>query len=156
MKLKVLFRDEQNKIRAGFSLKKAVKSAARKALEYEGIDRHVELSVTFTDNEGIRALNREYRGKDSPTDVLSFPMYSMKGDDFPDEFGELILGDVVLSLERVLSQANEIGHSFYREASFLTVHSIMHLLGYDHETSPEDEKKMFTRQREIMKGIKVK
>ena len=80
----------------------------------------------------------------------------MKDGDVPEKGGEVVLGDVVLSLERVASQANEIGHSFLREASFLTVHSVLHLLGYDHETSEEDEEKMFSRQREIMKGIKVR
>ena len=147
MKLKILFRDDQNKIKTGRLLKKTVKKAARHALEEENFERDVELSVTFTDNEGIRTLNREYREKDAPTDVLSFPMYSMKDGDVPEEDGTVVLGDVVLSLERVGEQAKEIGHSFLREASFLTVHSVLHLLGYDHETSSEDE---------IMKGIKVK
>ena len=156
MKLKVLFRDDQNRIKAGGPLRRAVKKAAKRTLIEEGFDKKAELSVTFTDNDGIRSLNREYREKDMPTDVLSFPMYSMKDGDVPEEAGEVVLGDVVLSLERVDSQAKEIGHSFLREASFLTVHSVLHLLGYDHETSEEDEEKMFARQREIMKGIKVK
>ncbi len=156
MKLKVLFRDDQNKIKTGYRLKSAVKNAARRALTEEGFDGSAELSVTFTDDDGIRVLNREYRDKDAPTDVLSFPMYSMKDGDVPEAGENVVLGDVVLSLERVGVQAIEIGHSFLREVSFLTVHSVLHLLGYDHETSPEDEEKMFSRQREIMKGIKVK
>ena len=156
MKLKVLVRDDQNKIKAGCPLKRTVKNAARRALIEEGFEGNAELSVTFTDDEGIRLLNREYRDKDAPTDVLSFPMYSMKDGDVPAPGETAVLGDVVLSLERVGIQAKEIGHSFLREASFLTVHSVLHLLGYDHETSPEDEEKMFSRQREIMKGIKVK
>ena len=156
MKLKVLFRDDQNKIKAGCPLKRAVRNAARRALTEEGFEGNAELSVTFTDDEGIGLLNREFREKDAPTDVLSFPMYSMKDGDVPVAGEVAVLGDVVLSLERVGIQAKEIGHSFLREASFLTVHSVLHLLGYDHETSPEDEEKMFSRQREIMKGIKVK
>ncbi len=156
MKLKVLFRDDQNRIKAGGPLRRAIKKAAKQTLIEEGFDKDAELSVTFTDNDGIRSLNREYRDKDAPTDVLSFPMYSMKDGDVPEEEGVAVLGDVVLSLERVDAQAKEIGHSFLREASFLTVHSVLHLLGYDHETSEEDEEKMFARQREIMKGIKVK
>ena len=156
MRLKVLFRDDQNTIKTGCSLKRAVKNAARHTLAEEGFEDDAELSVTFTDDEGIRALNREYRDKDTPTDVLSFPMYSMKGGDVPEAGENVVLGDVVLSLERVGAQAKEIGNSFLREASFLTVHSVLHLLGYDHEASSEDEEKMFSRQREIMKGRKVK
>ena len=156
MKLKIWYKDDQNRIRTGRRLKKCVKKAARAALEYEGFGMPAELSVTFTDNDGIRALNRDYRDKDAPTDVLSFPMYSMKDGDVPEEGETAVLGDVVLSLERVAEQAKEIGHSFLREASFLTVHSVLHLLGYDHETSPDDEEKMFSRQREIMKKIRIK
>ncbi len=156
MKLKVLFRDDQSAVKTGRSLKRAIKKAAQRTLVEEGFGGNSELSVTFTDDDGIRVLNREYREKDAPTDVLSFPMYSMKDGDVPEEGEDVVLGDVVLSLERVVAQANEIGHSFLREASFLTVHSVLHLLGYDHETSAEDEEKMFARQREIMKGIKVK
>ena len=156
MKLKVLFRDDQSKIKTGCSLKRAVKKAALRALVEERFEGSAELSVTFTDDEGIRLLNREYRDKDAPTDVLSFPMYSMKDGDVPEAGEVAVLGDIVLSLERVGIQAKEIGHSFLREVSFLTVHSVLHLLGYDHETSPEDEERMFSRQREIMKGVKVK
>ena len=156
MKLKVLFRDDQNIIKAGCPLTRAVRIAARRALTEEGFEGNAELSVTFTDDEGIRLLNREFREKDAPTDVLSFPMYSMKDGDVPVAGEVAVLGDVVLSLERVGIQAKEIGHSFLREASFLTVHSVLHLLGYDHETSSEDEEKMFSRRCEIMKGIKVK
>ncbi len=156
MKLKGLFRDDENSIKAGCPLKRAVRNAARRALTEEGFEGNAELSVTFTDDEGIRLLNREFRDKDAPTDVLSFPMYSMKDGDVPVAGEVAVLGDVVLSLERVGIQAKEIGHSFLREVSFLTVHSVLHLLGYDHETSPEDEERMFSRQREILKGVKVK
>ena len=114
------------------------------------------LSITFTDNEGIRALNNEYRHKDSATDVLSFPMYTMRDGDVPEEDMAAELGDIVLSLERAGEQAKEYGHSFERETAFLTVHSVLHLLGYDHETSPEEEADMFRRQREIMEILGLK
>ena len=153
MKIKVLFSNDQNKFKIGHQIKKAVKDAAEQTLIYEGFSLPAELSVTFTDNDGIRTLNREYRQKDEPTDVLSFPMYTMKDGDLPEEGEPAVLGDVVISLERVKIQAEQIGNSFLREISFLTVHSVLHLLGYDHETSDEDEEEMFARQKDIMKRI---
>ncbi len=156
MKLKMLFRDDQNSFKTGGKLKRTIKKAAKEALVSENFDRDSEISVTFTDNNGIRSLNREYREKDTPTDVLSFPMYDFRSGETPEEGEAAVLGDVVLSLERVSEQAKELGHSFLREAAFLTVHSVLHLLGYDHETSPEDEQKMIDRQKIIMKKIRMK
>ena len=130
-----------------------IKKAAKAALAYEHFPKDTILSITFTDNEGIRALNNEYRHKDSATDVLSFPMYTMRNGDVPEDDMAAELGDIVLSLERAGEQAVEYGHSFERETAFLTVHSVLHLLGYDHETSPEDEADMFRRQREIMQEL---
>ena len=109
------------------------------ALRYEHHTERTEVSITFTDDEGIHLLNRQYRHVDRPTDVLSFPM------DEPD-----VLGDIVISLERAAAQAEEYGHSFQRETAFLCVHSMLHLMGYDHEISPEDETDMFTRQEQIL------
>ena len=117
-------------------------------LDFEDFGRRAEVSVTFTDNEGIHALNREYRNVDRPTDVLSFPLSD--GDDYDTDGDAVLLGDIVISLERAQTQAEEYGHSFEREVAFLTVHSMLHLLGYDHETSPEDERDMFARQDEIL------
>lgn len=114
-----------------------------------------ELSVTLTDDETIRALNREYRGLDRATDVLSFPMFTFKGADVPPESGEFTLGDVVISVERAETQAKEYGHSVRREIAFLTVHSILHLLGWDHETGEEDERAMFAMQDEIMNALGI-
>ncbi|MBQ8641998.1 MAG: rRNA maturation RNase YbeY [Clostridia bacterium] len=150
MKIHIDWADEQNLYKTGFLLKHRLKKAIRAALIYENFNRDVMVSVTFTDNEGIRELNREYRSKDSATDVLSFPMYAMEGDDFPEPDMTAQLGDIVLSLERAGEQAEEYGHSFRRETAFLTVHSMLHLLGYDHERSEEEEKDMFRRQEEIM------
>lgn len=156
MKLRVLFRDDGSGFGISRALKSAVKDAAKKTLAVENFTLPVELSVTFTNNEGIRALNRDYRAKDAPTDVLSFPMYSMKDGDVPESGETVTLGDIVLSLEKAAEQAELIGNSFLREVSFLTVHSVLHLLGYDHETSPEDERDMFDRQKRIMETIKTK
>ena len=125
-----------------------MKKAVLATLEFEDFGRRAEVSVTFTDNEKIHALNREYRNVDRPTDVLSFPLSD--GEDYDTDGDAVLLGDIVISLERAQTQAEEYGHSFEREVAFLTVHSMLHLLGYDHETSPEDERDMFARQDEIL------
>lgn len=156
MKLTVYWSNEQTKYKAGWLLRHRIRKAAKAALAYEHFTRDTILSITFTDNEGIRALNNEYRHKDSATDVLSFPMYTMRDGDVPEENMAAELGDIVLSLERAGEQAKEYGHSFERETAFLTVHSVLHLLGYDHETSPEEEADMFRRQREIMEILGLK
>ena len=107
--------------------------------------------MTFTDNEGIRELNNRFRGIDRPTDVLSFPLLDFEGsEEPPTDERETQLGDIVLSLERAAEQAEEYGHSYEREIAFLCVHSMLHLLGYDHETGEEDELDMRRRQTEIM------
>jgi probable rRNA maturation factor len=109
----------------------------------------------LTDSEKIQSLNLRFRGIDAPTDVLSFPLFDFEGetDEPPVDEIQNMLGDVVLNLERTRAQAEEYGHSFEREAAFLTVHSMLHLLGYDHETSEEDEADMRVRQRAIMKRM---
>ncbi len=149
MKNRIIMSNRQNKIILTPQTIRLIKSAVNTALEYEGFERKCEISVTFVDNEIIHEINKSKRGIDRPTDVLSFPIYD---DDFSD--GECcILGDIVISLEKACEQAGEYGHSFDREVAFLTVHSVLHLLGYDHETSLDDEKDMFWRQEEIMKII---
>ena len=125
------------------------------ALVYLGFTRECELSVTFTDNGKIRILNRDYRGIDRPTDVLSFPMYSFSDGDVPDGEEHVMLGDIVISVEKAREQAAEYGHSLRREIAFLAVHSVLHLLGYDHETSEEGEKEMFALQEKIMNALGI-
>ena len=155
MKVKIYYSDNQNKRKTGFRLRYLLKKAIRTALLCENFRRDAEISLTFADNEGIRELNRSYRDKDSATDVLSFPLYDFHGGETPLGEGRVELGDIVLSLERAAEQAAELGHGFEREAAFLCVHSVLHLLGYDHERSPEDEEIMCERQREIMKKLKL-
>lgn len=141
--------------RVPFGLRLVVVKAVKAALEYEEFDQPSRISVTFTDNEGIRELNRIYRDKDTATDVLSFPQYDFAAGETPDPDFFCPLGDIVLSLERARVQAKEIGHGYKREVAFLTVHSVLHLLGYDHELSPEDEEEMCRRQREIMATVRI-
>lgn len=129
-------------------------------LDYEKFPFEAEVSVTLVDNEGIREINREHRGVDTPTDVLSFPMihYSRPGDfseieDYDDNFnpdsGEALLGDIVISLPKVHEQAGAYGHSLKREFAFLIVHSMLHLLGYDHITG-EEAAFMENKQKDIL------
>ncbi|KAB7708733.1 rRNA maturation RNase YbeY [Bacillus aerolatus] len=129
-----------------------VEALLKLTAEKEGAAQDSEVSVTFTDNERIREINREYRQKDEPTDVISFALEEMDGeeieisgaDDLP-----RVLGDIVISVPRAKEQAEEYGHTFERELGFLAVHGLLHLLGYDHMTE-EEEKEMFQRQKEIL------
>lgn len=150
MKLKIYFEDHQDKQIVTYSMKMLIRRAVEETLAYENIEDDCEVSVTFCDNEEIRDLNCRFRNIDRATDVLSFPLFDDDGMDAHVEELDCMLGDVVLSLERALEQAVEYGHSFEREVAFLTVHSILHLLGYDHETSEEDDVDMRRRQTEIM------
>ena len=121
------------------------------SLEYEEFFNDAEVSVTFTDDEGIRELNRDHRGIDRVTDVLSFPLTDFDGgDEPPTDEPSVALGDIVISLERARAQAEEFGHSFEREIAFLCVHSMLHLLGYDHVNSDEEDAEMRRRQSEIL------
>lgn len=131
------------------------------ALAYENCPYEAEVNVVVTDNEEIRALNRQYREMDVPTDVLSFPMlefetpsdFSHVEDDYEDcfnpETGELMLGDIILSAEKIREQAESYGHSQTRELAFLVAHSMLHLCGYDH-VEEAGRKEMERKQREIL------
>lgn len=155
MKLKVYFNNDQEQVPVDGGLRSLIRSAILKTLQFENFSADCEVSVTFTDNAGIHALNNEYRGKDVPTDVLSFPMFDFTVEKIPDGEASLPLGDIVISLERAKEQAEEFGHSFRREAAFLTVHSMLHLLGYDHEISPKADKEMRTKQRAVLESMKI-
>lgn len=157
MSLRIYFSDEQDKIKVTYAVKILIRSAIVETLALEGFERNAQVSVTFVDNEGIHEINRKFRNIDRPTDVLSFPL--LGDDDLPDSaLFSVPLGDIVLSLERAKEQAEEFGHSFEREVAFLTAHSVLHLLGYDHETGEEEEKIMRKKQNEIMEalGLSVK
>lgn len=135
------------------------------ALDYEECPYEVEVNLLLTDNQEIQEMNRRFRQIDRATDVLSFPMvdYGKPGDFsfleeeeeyFHPETGELVLGDIVISKEKVISQAEEYGHSLKREYAFLIAHSMLHLFGYDHEE--EDERyEMEEKQREILQQLKI-
>lgn len=149
MKVTVYICNSQKKVALTDAVKRLSARAVRSALKSEGFPRSAEVSITFTDDEGIRKMNSEYRSKDCPTDVLSFPL-------FDDDYGDgmpAALGDIVISLERALLQAQEYGHSLEREVAFLCVHSVLHLLGYDHETGEKEEKEMFEKQESVLEKM---
>lgn len=150
----IYFTNSQDRFSVTYSMKILIRRAVVQTLAYEGFGNDCEVSVTFTDNEGIRVLNKTYRQIDRETDVLSFPMIDFDGGEEPPTDDEtVVLGDIVLSLEKARAQAEEFGHSFEREVAFLTVHSMLHLLGYDHVNSDEEDAEMRRRQREILEGM---
>lgn len=152
VRLKLDFENKQELIPVTYGLKMLVRRAVEATLDYEQYRNPAEVSVTFVDNEEIRKMNLQFRGIDRATDVLSFPLFDFDGEEEEPPVDELVgmLGDVVISLEQAKKQAEEYGHSFEREAAFLCVHSMLHLLGYDHETGEEDEADMRRRQSEIL------
>ena len=145
-------------VNAAYELSGLVRRAIVTALDAEGMSVPCEVSVLFTDDEGIRSINKEMRDVDSPTDVLSFPMvmFPEDADDalleamMDEETGRLALGDMALSADRIRAQAAEYGHSLSREAAYLTVHSVLHLLGYDHLDEGEEKQRMRAREEAIM------
>ena len=160
MNLRIYFDNHQDKHPLYYRLKMLVRKAVEATLDYEQYGNPCEVSVSFVDNAEIRELNKKFRGIDKATDVLSFPLFDYEGDSEEPPVDEMLgmLGDIVLSLEQAAVQAEEYGHSFEREVAFLTVHSMLHLLGYDHETGEEDEADMRRRQSAIMDlmGLSVK
>lgn len=152
MLCKIDFENRQELLPLSYKLKMLVRRAVETTLDYEQYENPIEVSVTFTDNEGIRELNRKFRNIDRPTDVLSFPLFDYTGESEEPPVDKFVgmLGDIVISLEQAKKQAEEFGHSFEREAAFLTVHSMLHLLGYDHEAGGDEEADMRRRQREIL------
>ena len=151
----------------GLPWREIIEEIVEAALDYENCPYEAEVNVVLTDNQCVREINREYRGIDSPTDVLSFPMVEyetpsdfrhveeMFADCFNPETGELMLGDIMISVDKAEEQADLYGHSLERELAFLTAHSMLHLCGYDHMEEGEREE-MEERQREILlsKGYK--
>ena len=139
----VVITDEQEKIVIPEDWTGKIERVAEICLQEEEIDPKAEIGLMFVDNEQIREMNKTYRDKDSATDVLSFPMY--EADEAIDDEDEILLGDIVISLERAAEQAEEYGHSLEREVMYLLVHGLLHLAGYDHM---EDDEKKEMRQRE--------
>lgn len=145
--IRVLFDDRQDIMEITEENESAIKKAVEAVLAEEKLEGDFEVSVSFVTNDEIKNLNRDYRNVDTETDVLSFPM--------DDEFeGVAILGDIVLSTQKIIEQAKDYSHSLEREMIYLTVHSMLHLLGYDHMAG-EEKKAMREKEKEIMKKLKI-
>ncbi len=142
-------------------ISQTIKTCIRETLRSEGIDVRCEINVLITDDAGIRVINRETRKLDKPTDVLSFPMFELEAGNPPADWtdyadpstGLVPLGDMCISLERAIAQAQEFGHSTRREVGYLTIHSMLHLLGYDHLDEGPQKKQMRGREEAIAAGI---
>ena len=160
--IQFIIENEQDKLEFTPELEEIMQKAVATTLETVGADDETdfEVSILITDDEGIHQINKETREIDAPTDVLSFPILEFDEDGVMiEESGDydgdmLLLGDIVISLERAFEQAQEYGHSFEREIGFLTVHSMLHLFGYDH-MCPEDEEEMFGYQADILNSINL-
>lgn len=158
--------EEEVKIPFQFDYEALARTVIEYCMEYSKFPYEAEVNLTLTDNEGIHVINREYRGIDRATDVLSFPMleYETPGDfafleeensdDFNPDTGEALLGDIIISVDKVLEQAESFGHSVEREYAFLITHSVLHLFGYDH-MEEEEAKVMEGKQREILMHLNI-
>ena len=155
-KIRVVITNKQKTVKIPTGIRMLVRRCCNAVLQLEKFEGPAEISVTFTDNKGIKELNKQYRNKDIETDVLSFPMGENGVYDTDMETGAKILGDVVISMEKARDQAELFGHSLQREVGYLTAHSVLHLLGYDHERSEEDDALQCERQRVIMEYIEDK
>lgn len=131
-KIRVIITNNQKAVKIPTGLRMLIRRCCHAVLELEKFAEPAEISVTFSDNEQIRKFNSQYRGIDSATDVLSFPMGENGEYDTNLETGAKILGDVVISMEKAVEQAAAFGHTLQREVGYLTAHSVLHLLGYDH------------------------
>ena len=149
-----------------FDYEKLAQKVVEYCLDYVKFPYEAEVNLTLTDNEGIHRINKEFREIDRPTDVLSFPMLSYEhpadfsfleresDDDFNPDTGEALLGDIVISIDKVYEQSESYGHSVEREFAFLIVHSMLHLFGYDH-MEEEEAKVMEEQQRRILNGLQI-
>ncbi len=153
--------NRQEDIEITQELEAVIKQCVDATCLYENCNFDAEVGVTIVDEEEIKRMNCEYRNNDNITDVLSFPIleFDEEGNIVNDEFDfddELVvLGDIVICAKRAREQAEEYGHSLKREIAFLTVHSMLHLLGYDHEHSEDEEQEMFVRQKEILEKLGI-
>jgi len=151
--------DETNQIT--LEQKELVNSLLEFAGNHLELPKDTEMSVTFVDNENIQKINKTYRGKDQPTDVISFALEDEVEDELMINFDDLDvpmprnIGDIIISIDKTAAQAEEYGHSFDRELGFLALHGFLHLNGYDH-MNPEDEKEMFGLQKEILEAYGLK
>jgi probable rRNA maturation factor len=155
-KLKVYVKNNQTEVKVPVGIRLLIRRCCQAVLTTEKFGKDAEVSVSFVSNKEIKELNKIYRNKDSVTDVLSFPLTSEDGTvEVNPETGAVQLGDVVISLETAVKQAQNYGHSLEREVGFLTVHSMLHLLGYDHETSQLDQRIMREKEESVLEKLGI-
>lgn len=151
--VKVMISDRQKEVKVPTGIRLLIRRSCHAVLEMEGFDKPAEVSVSFIDNEEIRKLNKEYRGKDAVTDVLSFPNSDNGEYDLNQDTGCYMLGDIVISIAKAMEQAEQFGHSLRREVSYLTVHSMLHLLGYDHEAGGLEQVRMREKEELVLSKL---
>ena len=155
-KLKVYVKNNQTEVKVPVGIRLLIRRCCQAVLTTEKFGKDAEVSVSFVSNNEIKNLNKIYRNKDSVTDVPSFPLTSEDGTvEVNPETGAVQLGDVVISLETAVKQAQNFGHSLEREVGFLTVHSMLHLLGYDHETSQLDQRIMREKEESVLEKLGI-
>lgn len=152
-KVKVIITNRQKAVKIPTGLRMLIRRTCHAVLEMENFTDPAEVSVTFVDNDQIKELNNQYRGRDMATDVLSFPMGENGVYDVNHATGAKILGDIVLSIPKCVEQARRYGHSFEREAGYLTAHSMLHLLGYDHEDNGIGRVRMREKEETVMSQL---
>ena len=153
MSVKVNIFSKQNKVRLPVGTKLLIRKACNATLEFEKFGDSAEVDVTLVDDEEIREINKEQRKIDSSTDVLSFPLGENGEYDANPKTGALMLGDIVISVETALKQADLYGHGLEREIAFLTVHSILHLLGYDHVNGGMEQAIMREKEEAVLDAL---
>ena len=149
-KVRVIISNHQKAVKIPTGVRTLVRRCCNAVLQLEQFPHNAEISVVFIDNDQIQELNREYRGKDMPTDVLSFPMGENGEYEINHDTDAVILGDVAISMEKAVEQAYKYDHSLEREIGFLTAHSVLHLLGYDHEQGGLDRVRMREKEEQVM------
>ncbi|MEE0252497.1 MAG: rRNA maturation RNase YbeY [Acutalibacteraceae bacterium] len=149
-KIRVIIHNDQKEVKIPTGLRMLVRRCCNAVLRLEEFGAPAEISVTFVDNKKIHELNKQYRHKDAPTDVLSFPMGENGVYDINHDTGARILGDIVISMEKAVEQAERFDHSLDREVGYLTAHSVLHLLGYDHERGGIDRVRMREKEEQVM------
>ncbi len=155
IRLKVYVKNNQTEVKVPVGIRMLIRRCCQAVLTSEEFYGPAEVSVSFVSNDEIRKLNKIYRGKDAVTDVLSFPLGENGVYDENIDTGALMLGDVVISLDTAVKQAKMYGHSLEREIGFLTVHSMLHLLGYDHEKNSLEERIMREKEEQILDDIGI-
>jgi len=152
-KIRVIISNRQKQVRVPTGVRMLIRRCCHAVLQIEEFADQAEISVSFVDNDQIREMNRQYRGKDSVTDVLSFPMGDNGVYDINRETGAKILGDIVISVPRAMEQARTYGHTLEREIGYLTAHSMLHLLGYDHEDGGLARVRMREKEERVMREL---